>query len=155
MPSSPLVRLPAELLLQIFSFGKSIDQLCLALTCRRLLQISSIRPIKIPSVAIHRNLPPPQRSRVDLTLLRRLVPLDAQGQRKRTLALCCDCLKYRSTDDSYWEKDGERYVFQKPWEGSWKSWDNIVARWTRGTSFQCPACWLEEKSTYTKCYRHV
>ncbi|RSL72407.1 hypothetical protein BHE90_013307 [Fusarium euwallaceae] len=41
--SSRLVRLPSELLLYLFSHTTDpVDQLCLALTCRRLLQIPDL-----------------------------------------------------------------------------------------------------------------
>ncbi|RKK27305.1 hypothetical protein BFJ66_g16720 [Fusarium oxysporum f. sp. cepae] len=106
---SPLVRLPSELLLNLFSHVTDpIDQLCLALTCRRLLQISSSLAVKIPSVSKHKYLPPPLCHGM-LSLLRRLAPLDARGRPKRTSALCCDCLRYLPTKKSYWKKEGERY----------------------------------------------
>ncbi|SCN82888.1 unnamed protein product [Fusarium fujikuroi] len=109
--SSRLVRLPTELLLILFSHVTDpIDQLCLALTCRRLLQISSFLVVKIPSVSKHRYLPPPFCDRMFM-LMRRLAPSGALGRRqKRTLALCCDCLRYQPTKKSYWKKDEKRYT---------------------------------------------
>lgn len=143
--SSRLVRLPSELLLILFShIDDPIEQLCLALTCRRLLQISSFRVVKIPSISKHRYLPPPFCYRM-FSLLRRLAPLDARGRPKRTLALCCDCLWYRPTRKSYWKKDGERYTTAKPGIGAWEIWDSRVSAWTSSYSFQCPACWLRER----------
>lgn len=144
--SSRLIRLPTELLLLLFShIDDPIEQLCLALTCKRLLQVSSFVVVKIPSVSKHRYLPPPFCDRM-LMLMRRLAPSGARGLRqKRTLALCCDCLRYQSTKKSYWKKDGKRYTTAKPGVGAWKIWDSTVWSWTSWYSFQCPACWLRER----------
>lgn len=141
----PLVRLPSELLLHLFShITDPIDQLCLALACRRLLQVSSFLRVKIPSVAKHRYLPPPLCHRV-LSLLRRLAPLDVRGRPKRSSALCCDCLRYRPKKKSHWKNDGERYAIMEPGIDVWEIWDNRVSSWTSSYSFQCPACLLKER----------
>lgn len=143
--SSPLVRLPSELLLQIFSHTTDpLDQLCLALTCRRLLQVSSFLIVKIPSVSKHRYLNS-QSGCGMLPLLRRLVPVDARGRPRRTLALCCDCLWYRPTRKSYWTNDGNQYVLMEPGRHAQEVWDGWVSIWTSKFSFQCPACWLKER----------
>lgn len=143
--SSPLARLPSELLLHLFSHTiDPLDQLCLALTCRRLLQVSSFLIVKIPSVAKHRHLN--SRSCCGmLPLLRRLAPVDARGRPMRTLALCCDCLWYRPTRKSYWTKDGKQYVLMEPGRCAQEVWDDRVSAWTSRFSFQCPACWLRER----------
>lgn len=143
--SSPLVRLPSELLLHLFSHTiDPLDQLCLALTCRRLLQVSSCLSMKIPSVAKHRYLSWRSCGRI-LPLLRRLAPVDTRGRPSRTLALCCDCLWYRPTRKSYWIKDGNRYVLMEPGRFAQEFWDDKVSIWTSRFSFQCPACWLKER----------
>lgn len=146
MISSPLIHLPPEVLLHLFSQAVNpVDQLCLALTCRRLLQVSSLLVIRIPSVAKHRYLNPPSGCEL-FPMLRRLAPLGPNGRPNRTVALCCDCLWYRPTRKSYWKKDGDKYALVEPHEHAREGWDGRVSSWKSRYSFQCPACWLRERT---------
>ncbi|KAH7175909.1 hypothetical protein EDB81DRAFT_751347 [Dactylonectria macrodidyma] len=143
--SSTLVRFPSELLVNLFTHvANPIDELCLALTCKRFLQVSTFWELKIPSVAKHRYLPPPFCPYI-LSMMRRLAPLDSHGRLKRTTALCCDCLRYRPLRKSYWKEDGKRYSLEVPPEDADEPWDDRVSIWKSKTSFQCPTCWLKEK----------
>ena len=120
----------------------SLDQICLALTCKRLLQISASVSVKTPSPT--RSLSPCPK----MKLLRRLMPLDARGRPKRTWAVCGDCLRYRPTRKSYWKAKQSVRVKTKAWEG-------VVKSWNVKYSLQCPECWFDERrsqvfSTYFK-----
>ncbi|KAK7212846.1 hypothetical protein V2G26_020024 [Clonostachys chloroleuca] len=48
--SCTLLRLPVEILARIFAYAEQIDGVCLALTCKRLLQVSAMFTIRVPSV---------------------------------------------------------------------------------------------------------
>jgi hypothetical protein len=131
----PLLQLPVELLLEIFSHAGPEDQLCLALSCRWLLHISTARPLLISSAAGHRSLPFCPRGQ---SLLRRIKPLDARGRQKRTLALCCDCLRYRPRRLSYWK--GTTMA-----DESGPCWSWVLQSWKSTYSAQCPECWSYER----------
>ncbi|CRL30256.1 unnamed protein product [Penicillium camemberti] len=47
--TSDLLRLPTEILVEIFKGSDSLDRMCLALTCKYMLQVSSLVRIRIPS----------------------------------------------------------------------------------------------------------
>jgi hypothetical protein len=102
---------PTELLIH----ADSLDPLCLALSCKRLLQISASVSVKIPSLTISLSSCPKTK------LLRRLMPLDARGRPKRSWAVCGDCLRYRPTRKSYWKAKQSVWVKTKTWEGVVKS----------------------------------
>lgn len=133
--SAPLLLFPAELLLMVFDHAAPEDQLCLALTCRHLIQFSRALSLRIPSTTKHRSLP--FCPRLD-KLLRRLKPLNERGLPKRTLALCCSCLRYRPTRRSYWK--AKQIVDASP-----KVWESVLRGWNSKYSAQCPECWCEEE----------
>ncbi|KAI1398885.1 hypothetical protein F4819DRAFT_467001 [Hypoxylon fuscum] len=135
--SARITELPTELLVGIFKHLKAEDRLCLALSCKRILQSSSMVSIRIPLVAKHRLHPSPICPAM-LSLLRRLAPQDALSHsRKKKLSLCCDCLRYRPKRKSYWKKEGKRYPTENPHAGVW---EDIVMSWNSEYSFQCPSC---------------
>ncbi|KAI1501063.1 hypothetical protein F5X99DRAFT_383770 [Biscogniauxia marginata] len=138
---SRLLSLPTEILLQVFSDAGPVDKLCLALTCKRLLHVSAMIPLKIPSAAKHRkrlSLACPAM----LGIVRFFKPVDARGRPKKTLALCCDCYRYRPKRQSYWKGVRKNY----PTDSSCLAgYMDVVPSWSSGYSFQCPACWCESR----------
>ncbi|KAG0152778.1 hypothetical protein PDIDSM_2583 [Penicillium digitatum] len=80
--SSGLVALPNELLLQIIANAHSVDQLSLALTCKRMLALSAMATITIPSALMHRAYS--LNCSAMLALLRALQPRGARGHPKKT-----------------------------------------------------------------------
>ncbi|KAJ3455281.1 hypothetical protein MRS44_013881 [Fusarium solani] len=142
--SSGLLALPNELLLQIFMHAGSVDQLFLALTCKRLLNISSMTVTMIPCTSKHRA------SRLNcsamLALLHVVRPLDARGRFKKSLAPCCDCYRYRPKRKSYWKGVEKRYRRESA-SGILVGHDSIVDSWSKkhSSSYQCPECWCEER----------
>ncbi|KAH7157831.1 hypothetical protein B0J13DRAFT_650521 [Dactylonectria estremocensis] len=143
--SSTLVRFPSELLVNIFThLANPVDELCLALSCKRLLQVSTFWTLKIPSVEKHRFLRPPFCLSM-LSMMRRLAPVDSKGRLKQTTGLCCDCLRYRPLKKTFWKEDGKRYKLEVPPEHADEHWDDRVSIWKSKFSFQCPECWLKEK----------
>ena len=148
--SAAILHLPTEILLLIFHQAYRLDRLCLALTCKRLLQVSSLLPLHIPSVPRHRlHVSTPATPCIGMvTLLRRLKLLGRTGRAKKTVALCCDCLRYRPTRKGFWNKDAKG--LQEV--GSMYAWEAKVASWNRRSSLQCPACHCDERTVGVKRY---
>lgn len=135
--SAPLLRLPAEVLLKIFSYtAGSTDQLCFALACRLLLQTSTLlASLQIPSAPKHRTRGYCIRTS---DLLVRLKPRDARGRAKTAWALCCICLRYRPTRLPYWKGKPRA-------DASEERWSDVVRSWKSRDSAECPECWSEER----------
>ncbi|KAM4056603.1 hypothetical protein HRG_014811 [Hirsutella rhossiliensis] len=138
-----LPRLPVEILVHIFNASNSfLDRLCLALTCKKLLQASSLVRIRVPSVAKHRFLPPSTCDDIFL-LLRRLAPRDGRGWRPhQKVGLCCDCLRYRTRRRGFWSSHRPKYLKMGVTADMWKS---VVKSWYVAFIFQCPDCWCDER----------
>ncbi|CDM27959.1 F-box domain, cyclin-like [Penicillium roqueforti FM164] len=135
-----LLSLPPELIVDILNKCEHLDRMCLALTCKRLLHVSSLVRIRIPSVPKHRFLPPS--TCVDIfTLLRRIAPRDNSGRPEANIGLCCDCLRYRTRRIQYWDGYEDKYLEMgvEP-----EMWDNAVSHWHSKYYFQCPECWCRE-----------
>ena len=139
--AKPQLRLPLELIVDIFNKCEALDRVCLALTCKHLLQVSSLVRIRIPSVAKHRFLPPSTCDDV-FSLLSRIAPRDDSGRLERNIGLCCDCLRYRTRQTQYWNNYKDKYLGMGL---SPEMWKNVVRRWHDNYNFQCPQCWGEEK----------
>ncbi|KAH9903864.1 hypothetical protein F4778DRAFT_102490 [Xylariomycetidae sp. FL2044] len=141
---SGIQSLPTELLLQIFSYAGLAGRFSLALTCKRLLQVSSMTTLAIPSAAKHRAAYHSAPCTGMLDMMRLCAPLDARGHRKKTLALCCDCFRYRPKRKSYWKRARKHYP--TPSDSSYlQFYMNFVQSWSSGSAYQCPTCWCEER----------
>ncbi len=152
--SSAITRLPTELLLFVFSELSKTDplnNLCLALTCKRLLQVSAAlpAPLHIPSVSLHRPLPStlyaPATPCIGMQmLLRRLRPVKpTTGRDKQTVTLCHDCLRYRPTRKAFWKADGKRWLALGE-EGV--VWEWGTRSWASKSLLQCPGCYCDERT---------
>ncbi|KAI1115465.1 hypothetical protein F5Y14DRAFT_460587 [Nemania sp. NC0429] len=108
----PIFKLPNELLLAIFRAaifddGKFDTQIKLAFTCKRLLVVSAMMPLYIPSAAGHRkwrsgSLWPFCDNPFEVqSLVQQVYP---SGKFFSSDAPCCGCLRYRPTDKAYWEE---------------------------------------------------
>ncbi|KAF2241474.1 hypothetical protein BU26DRAFT_525294 [Trematosphaeria pertusa] len=128
--SAPFLLLPTEILLLIFDQAGSLDKLCLALSCRHLLQVSALASLHVPFKCKHRGC-------CQEKLLKRLRPVDMRGKPKRSWRLCCDCMQYRPTKKSYWNKKLVTQRFEEAWGGA-------VRHWNTNYSLQCPQCWEVE-----------
>ncbi|KAM5373289.1 hypothetical protein ACJZ2D_007118 [Fusarium nematophilum] len=137
--SAPLVRLPNEIVLEIFSLVEHEDQLWLALTCKRLLQVSACVSIEIPSAVKHQFRPYCSNMH---NFLKRVAPQDARGRPKKTVALCHDCLRYRPTRKTYWR--GKKHEKCEESEQGLPGWERAVEHWRDRFSTQCPQCWCDE-----------
>lgn len=144
--SSALLTLPTELVLQILAYAGSVDQLFLALSCKRLLLISSLKDISIPCAPKHRAHG--TNCSAMLAILRALQPLNTQGRANKTWAPCCDCYRYRPRKKSYWKMVGKRYQVNL-YVGCkiLSHYDDVVESWSckRSCSYQCPECWCSER----------
>lgn len=97
--SSALLTLPNELVLQIFAYASPVEQLFLALTCKRLLHVASMKNLSIPSASNHRGTS----CSAMLAILHIMQPLDARRRKNKSWAPCCDCYRYRPKRKSYWK----------------------------------------------------
>ncbi len=129
--SSPLFRLPIEILIQIFKNTDNTDQLCLALTCKFLLQIAESLHLEVHSAREH-ELVTCCTTMEDI--LRRIKPLNRRGQPSRAWHVCLDCVRYRPTRKSYWKKRRLEGVGDAVWK-------NCIDCWNNKYSLQCPDCW--------------
>lgn len=130
----PILRIPKELQLEIFSHALDNDKLCLALTCKQLLEVSTMANIELPSSEGHMKLLPCRRME---DLLKRIRPLDAQGREITTVALCVDCHRYQPKAVSYWVMAKTRGQTVKV-----EDWYDMLVKWTMENSERCPACQL-------------
>ncbi|CAG8096351.1 unnamed protein product [Penicillium nalgiovense] len=136
-----LSHLPIEVLVEIFNCSNSLDRMCLSLTCKWMLQVSSLVRIRIPSVAKHRFRPPSTCADIFL-LFRRIAPRDDSGRIEKSIGLCCDCLRHRTRRRQFWES------YKKDWLKmgvTSEHWENAVRSWHVNYSFQCPECWSRER----------
>ncbi|KAH6971927.1 hypothetical protein EDB80DRAFT_733964 [Ilyonectria destructans] len=142
--SSGLLALPNELLLQIFLHAGSVEQLFLALTCKRLLNISSMTVTMIPCASKHRAYR--LNCSAMLALLHVVRPLDGRGRFKKSWAPCCVCYRHRPKRKSYWKGVKTRYPSESA-SGILAGHDSIVDSWRKNqsSSYQCPECWCEER----------
>ncbi|QLI68939.1 uncharacterized protein G6M90_00g055190 [Metarhizium brunneum] len=142
--SCPLVRLPTEVLLRIFQEADPIDAVCLALASKRLVQVSAMLKIRVPSVAKHRYTLPSSCDEI-YQLIRRFQPqVDrykwAGGERK--FGLCTDCLQYRLRASKHWKPLAGKY--HRTRGVSAKGWAAAVERWRRDLRTQCPECYCKD-----------
>ncbi|KAK8081323.1 hypothetical protein PG996_000104 [Apiospora saccharicola] len=153
-PPSPLAKLPNELWLSIFQNlrRQPVDQVSLALTCRRLLSVSQLllTPVMLPSSFEHSH---PRVFICDALrqLLDRVRPLTRDGRPDHCFALCKGCYKYRPMSREYWTRVvGKRYADRlatRFYDGYWKNVDQAIARWQyRPSVAWCPECNLESAS---------
>ncbi|KAF1956820.1 hypothetical protein CC80DRAFT_593512 [Byssothecium circinans] len=118
------LRLPSELLLMIFDHANRLDKICLALSCRHLLQVSALASLKVPPKCKHQGC-------YKEKLLKRVRPRDKRGNPKKSWGLCVDCMQYRPTKKSYWTTKLVDFGSSEVWNGKY--------------SMQCPQCWREER----------
>lgn len=129
--SSPLTRLPSEILVEIFNHVGLIDQLVLAFTCKHLLQVSTLVSLKMSNFVGARLAEGSKQSSIMENLLKRVKPLTAAGRPKKGWQICVDCLRYRPVRMSYWKKKRRTGPI---------TWDGWVVHWNDGYSLQCPEC---------------
>ncbi|OBT74993.1 hypothetical protein VF21_06296 [Pseudogymnoascus sp. 05NY08] len=122
--AAPLLQLPTEILIIIFDKVNLIDQLCLALACKHLLQVSTVvsmdasEPDALSMQALHYQLHPTTKD-------------------WRT---CFGCTQYRPKRERYWiaKADKEKWA-----ETEAKQYDmmTIIHDWEhRHHIFYCPEC---------------
>ncbi|KAK7937437.1 F-box domain-containing protein [Apiospora aurea] len=130
--SAVLLELPNELLLQIFAHAHPVCQLFLLLTCKRLLAVSSMKTITIPSAASHRSVPTLNCSAM-LSILHIMRPLDSRRRPKKSWAPC-------------WGRVEKRYRTGPP-PRILEGYNSVVKSWThkQSSSYQCPECWCRER----------
>lgn len=140
--SCPLVRLPTEVLLRIFEQAKPIDAVCLALASKRLVQVSTMLTIRVPSVAKHRCTH--WSSCPDIyKLLRRFQPrVDRYKVHDTKFGLCCDCLRYRLRKPAHWKPFARKYRRTRGVTAA--RWNTIVDGWRTHYYAQCPECYCKE-----------
>ncbi|OCK89140.1 uncharacterized protein K441DRAFT_668167 [Cenococcum geophilum 1.58] len=128
--SSPLLCLPNELLFEIFHHTDLLGRLCLAFTCKHLLQVSASASLRKPRPVLQRGL--------CLELLRLIEPLNARGRPKMSWAVCHDCLRYRPTKKCYWATKRRDWVITKNWQKRVNSWKvTHFLQYSEG----CPECY--------------
>ncbi|KAH7241154.1 uncharacterized protein BKA55DRAFT_596505 [Fusarium redolens] len=131
--------LPNEILLEITSYIEVED------TCKSLFyRICLSANFRILSASGHRHRDLEFCAHLK-NLLKRMRPLTPKGLPKRTMAICCDCVRYRHKRVAYWKK-----IISKK---NLRSLDLCAANdaaesWCTGESMQCPRCWFRVESYY-------
>ncbi|KAL7791506.1 hypothetical protein V8C37DRAFT_402818 [Trichoderma ceciliae] len=140
-PKASMLSLPLDLILEIFSHLSRTSGICLALTCKSLLQASTLAVRHRPTLPPERRIPfedfegsvfsltSPEHNtrRIMITFLFRIHPIREGERRSMAVDLCRDCLRYRPTKVSWWADKGARCP-GKPTFGS--KWDAIVEKWS-------------------------
>jgi len=143
LTSSLILHLPIEILCLIFQHADLLGQFALALSCKPLLQASTLITFK-SSVFVNHLVS--SQSFIMEQLLRLLKPLTATGRPKQTWKLCVDCLQYRPRRKSYWEK--KDYISEDV------TADWAIGNWIGGgSSMQCPECKCWEREEMLKACR--
>lgn len=126
--------------------------ICLALTCKSLLSVSTLaihhRPTLPPENRIpfsdfqdaifHSGNPEHRSRRTMIDFLFRIHPLGDRVRRSPAVNLCQDCLRYRPTEPSWWAGKGA------PCPGKaeiGRCWSLMVEHWRYKQVLQCPECW--------------
>lgn len=122
----------------------SLDQVFLALTCKRMLAISSLITIKIPSAAKHRLYG--QNCSAMLAILQLLKPRGPRGRPLRSVALCCVCYRFMPKRKNYWDRLKEKHKGEYS-GGVFRGYDHMVDKWCHkwSSSYECPGCWCEDQ----------
>ncbi|OAQ67834.1 F-box domain-containing protein [Pochonia chlamydosporia 170] len=158
-PTSPLLNLPPEILIQIFSQSPTSDAVILALTCKTLLSIATLCNLRVPTPQIHRQpwalfSTPGETSdyygtsscscRHLNSILSRFRPRDAQSRPSRAWNLCVDCACYRPTRQAYWSRKLGLLSSQGWGMDRGDVWQASVKWFAAGVKVQCPTCRLVE-----------
>ncbi|KAI1755907.1 hypothetical protein F4782DRAFT_374270 [Xylaria castorea] len=101
LQQSNLLNMPLEILFKIMSLCSSVDTVCLALTCKALLQSCHRNISLIPSMAKHSQLG--YKCMGIFTLLTLTRPVDARGQSTIHFMPCYPCFQ-SNRDKEYWKE---------------------------------------------------
>lgn len=128
-----------------------VEQVSLALTCRYLIQVSSLVVFEASSALAGTKVSRNWRRVEEDQLLRVVQPLDSRGRPRRACDFCVDCLQYRPTRKSYWKKKRPPLP---PGLDKWtrQDWESVVAQWNAKYLRQCPESWYQERLLMTKEY---
>ncbi|EAL93238.1 F-box protein [Aspergillus fumigatus Af293] len=132
--SSPLVNLPTEILVQIFSYINLHDTIALSTSCKYLLSILSFAAF--PGDFLFKKLPDLAPIKLILFLLGLLWPREMNGRPKKGLRYCNACRRIYPEKRQYWEE-----------KLSMKISRDFLNR-------DCPKCYLGHKRTYM-CLCHA
>ncbi|PKX98758.1 F-box protein [Aspergillus novofumigatus IBT 16806] len=141
--SSPLVNLPTEILVQIFSYTNLRDTIALSTSCKYLLSILSFTAF--PGDFLLRKLPDLTPIKLILFLLRLAWPREMNGRAKKGLRYCNACLRIYPEKRQYWEEKLSMNI-------SRDFWNSLKSQWEM--NLDCPKCYLSHKRTYM-CLCHA
>lgn len=138
----------------IFRHAGLIDQFAFAMACKKLLQASALLRLRIVPIGplwSYKTLPgkikllhyigppygPPISSyrATKIELLYRIGP--PVGHPEKRWVICHDCLKYRMTNETHWNK-------KKTVACPKSDWKSVVQDWKHNYSEQCPDCWYDQ-----------
>lgn len=145
--------------MNICSQAELMDGVCLALSCKRMLDISQLCAVKTPRPVSHRapwsadpswlyvdldSLEPECRCGQMEVFLRRIVPRNPRGRVDRTMQLCVDCMKYLPRRRTYWEARA-RVLRNSDWDREVEEdWALASKYFGAAIKMQCPQCRLQE-----------
>ncbi|KAL1958528.1 hypothetical protein VTO42DRAFT_4392 [Malbranchea cinnamomea] len=137
---SHLLRLlPADIITLIFDESDPSDQLALALSCKRLLNIATLIHLKYNAATAVLASPDEREKRAE-TIARCLFRIGGElGHPLQAWRLCAQCLRYRPTAEKYWDakmddKKGPRRRYRKECS------EQAIVEWNRGEEWECPTC---------------
>lgn len=159
--SCSLLKLPPEILIQIFTQSPPVEAILLALTCRPLLSIAHLCNLQVPCPRSHRQpwalaLTPLASSNLGSvstkicrcrqlgSILPRVRVGLIQSRRSRAWGLCVDCASYRPTRKSYWSRRLDRLNTQDWGKDRGDVWQSAVRWFAAGVKVQCPTCQIAE-----------
>ncbi|PTB66211.1 hypothetical protein BBK36DRAFT_1159259 [Trichoderma citrinoviride] len=147
-----ILKLPMELLVEVFRAGTNEDGICLALTCKALLFASTLAVKHRPTLpasnrtslrhfetATRFDDPAHRSRRTMIDFLLRIPPLGPGRRVSPTTSLCRDCLRYRPTVPSWWADKGKPCPEKSATMA--RAWEVVVEHWRCRRMLQCPECW--------------
>jgi hypothetical protein len=159
--SSPLLRLPFELLNKIGDYLRSTDRVCFALSCKFLFSINSQIELKRLDIL------GPARLHY-LGFLDRIRPFSAQGMPNVDgWRICCRCMKLRPRRAEHWIGIIRHFPKRSKWRCKHAklrkrpglplrpSRNTCVLEWALGATTMCPQCALaiyQEYGRNGKCW---
>lgn len=120
------------------------DQICFALSCIHIIQISAVHDLYVRTVGHSRKHFDHEDKEKRLAFLKLLAPLTKRGRKSKAFALCEKCMAYRPTTKKFWKAKAKEDDFL---EVTGDALAEMATMFKNGEYLRCPECWYERNMT--------